>query len=205
MNSEFQSLLLESDGILEEAKNSVDHLLDSGNWKLTSKSKQGVEGYLLEGSRDHTIKGRAEVRANFKEVLSFLWNIENSVKWQMLIEESYSIAENENLRVGYNKYRGIWPVKSRDFLVAAKYWEDSQKITMIAKSIVSDVEPERRGAVRGELKVCAFILECTGENTTQVTYVAAMDPKGKIPKFFVREISKRQTSNLEKIKKLVEQ
>lgn len=49
MNCEFQSLLLESDGILEEAKNRVNNLLDSGNWKLTSKSKQGVEGYLLEG------------------------------------------------------------------------------------------------------------------------------------------------------------
>ena len=91
------------------------------------------------------------------------------------------------------EYKGMWPVvANRDFVnVAVGYEETKDKVYIGTKA--SDYPcPQKKGVVRGEVFLGAYIVEKVDENNTRITYISDVDLKGAIPNFLKNGLSHLQ-------------
>ena len=91
----------------------------------------------------------------------------------------------------------------RDFVFAAKTYETSDGLVCLAKSMEIDEIPSQEGLVRAEVHNSGFYLKRLTPNSTEVTLLISVDPKGLVPEALIRIVSKSQVSNINKIRNLL--
>lgn len=96
-------------------------------------------------------------------------------------------------------YKGVWPVAGRDFVnLAVPFLENENKIYIGTKACDYPY-PEKKGVVRGQVYIGAYIVERIDQNHTKVTYIADADIKGNIPTFLSNALSQLQAGIAHKI------
>jgi len=93
----------------------------------------------------------------------------------------------------YMRYKGIWPVSDRDFILVEVVLSenDGEKIYLCSKSC-SYSFADVNGVVRAELSVGGYIIEKRGEKQCKVTYISNADPKGNLPDFVKNYVAEGQ-------------
>ena len=111
------------------------------------------------------------------------------------------VVENE-YRVNYMRYKGIWPVSDRDFVNVSRKLQEGDKI-YIGTTACSYPHPEVNKVVRAEAFIGAYIIEKIDESKTKVTYISDADLKGNIPGMVKNTLSARQGEVASKVEEVM--
>lgn len=136
-------------------------------------------------------KGVAKVNYNIEKVFGFLDQEDTLKKINPMLLEIKVLEINENYRINYMQYKGIWPVDNREFVNVSAKEKNSDKI-YISTCACAYPYPASKGVVRGEVYVGGYIIEKLGENATQITYISDADLKGSIPGMVKNTLSAKQ-------------
>ncbi|XP_074863761.1 START domain-containing protein 10-like isoform X3 [Carettochelys insculpta] len=126
-------------------------------------------------------------------VYDVLHDTEYRRKWDMSVIDTHDIARlAANADVGYYAWKCPKPLKNRD-VVTLRSWQVEDKSFMIinfsVKHPVSQQYPPRKDLVRAVSILAGYLLQSTGPNSCTLTYLAQVDPKGKLPKWVVNKAS----------------
>jgi len=91
-------------------------------------------------------------------------------------------------------------VSNRDFVFASRVIRIGNDFLLTARSIETELSPERSGIVRGSIDTSGFYLQQIAEGVTRVTYVVNVDPKGMLPLFLVNKLGNNQCQVVHKIR-----
>lgn len=136
-------------------------------------------------------KGIAKVNYNIEKVFAFLDQEATLKKLNPQLLEIKVLEGNDNYRINYQQYKGIWPVDNREFVSSSTKEKNSDKI-YIATCACQFPYPESKGVVRGEVYVGGYIIEKISEDVTQITYISDADLKGSIPGMIKNTLSAKQ-------------
>ena len=179
----------------EEVLARVLELQNSGDWKLT-KEEADIKFYNRtdKSSSYHQVKSVVSIPAPMATVLEVLKPIEivdsNTPKDKRhgLNERKtvYGPLDDEhNTTVFYIELESPgMMVSPRDFLLFRRHYTKDGKEIFLHNSIDNaDLQPEKKGVVRGDMLFQSFIAEKDPDepNNVRLTFLVHADPKGKIP------------------------
>ncbi|XP_075796905.1 START domain-containing protein 10-like isoform X1 [Pelodiscus sinensis] len=163
-------------------------------WQSTY-SREGVGVWVqpppLTGPVVHRVKCRIDIQEVPAEtVYDVLHDIEYRRKWDMSVIDTHDIAQlATNADVGYYAWKCPKPLKNRD-VVTLRSWQVVDKYFMIINFSVKHPQyPPRRDLVRAVSILAGYLVQSTGPNSCTLTYLAQVDPKGKLPKWVVNKAS----------------
>ena len=123
---------------------------------------------------------------------TFSYNIEN-------------IKRDNGINILLANIKLQFPLYARDFclfFVDEKINDDT--CVIILKSIENEAFPVRKNFIRGDMKICGYVCKKIDENNSMISYIIDVDPKGWIPSNLVNYEIKRNVSDLNKLKTILE-
>lgn len=150
----------------------------------------------------YVLKGVGDIDQTPETILALITNVTRKGEWDEMFVEGRAVVQlGEFDRLSYQHFSAPWPVSHRDFvyLSLCRPLEDGS-IVSLGFSVESPLVPEVRGLVRGHIYLAGFILRRIGPNTTRVTYIVHLDPKGSIPTMIVNKSQKKQTQNISRLR-----
>jgi hypothetical protein len=136
-------------------------------------------------------KGIAKVNYNIEKVFAFLDQEATLKKLNPMLLEIKVLEGNDDYRINYQQYKGIWPVDNREFISVGTKEKNADKI-YIATCACPYPYPASKGVVRGEVYVGGYIIEKISEDVTQITYISDASLKGSIPGMIKNTLSAKQ-------------
>ena len=126
-------------------------------WK--ANGNKPCEMYKMEIDNRVASKGVAVVPYNIEKIIKFLEDETVLMKLNPMCLESRPIyVKEDEFRVNYMLYKGIWPVSNRDFVnVARKLRVDENKM-YIGTTACKYPHPEVPKVVRAEVYIGAYII-----------------------------------------------
>ena len=125
-----------------------------------------------------------------------------------MLKESRIIQDlSKSLHLVQLLYKAIWPTAPREFSVLSILGELDERTWISSGISVNDPRiPEEKGYVRAQLDVGGYLIRSVPSEPemSEVTYVARVDLKGKIPAFAVNKISESQPLCVNRLRGLVE-
>ena len=201
MESNYESQAAE---LLDRCLSELLALLESNQGWEEIGTKDGVRGYQRstpEGKQ--LIRSIGTIPRSVEEIAAFILDNSKKKSWDGMCIESRNVKVfNETFKIVYERFSAPWPVSHRDFVFASRKFERPDGAILVGKSIDAGV-PEERGVVRGEVITSGFYLKRIDQNTTEMTYLVAVDPKGSLPGFVVNKLGKNQCANVNKIRHVI--
>lgn len=164
---------------LDEAYGSgMSHFVDKSAWNPILFEEQfglfqkphstGLNIYLAE----------TKIKRNASEIQDFIFNVENWKLWQPFYKHSQILTEySETCRVSYIRTRHIGMIRSRELILASRK-EDIDRYKTIIFTSVEHEFPHIRFKVKGSVHFFSFIIEQSGPEESNVSWLCQYDPKG---------------------------
>jgi hypothetical protein len=197
-------MALSRDQVSSIADTCVSQLLflinDESGWTELDP-EDGVRRSMRSLPNDkHLMRGIGTLDFSVDEISAFLLDPATKPLYDEMLVEGFNLCEyNSTMKVIYERYKAIWPVCDRDFVLVIKAIERDDGKILVGKSVEFGV-PEREGVVRGELVAGCSYLKRAGEKKTEMIYLFCADPKGAIPQVVVDFVGQKQTSVVRKIR-----
>ena len=170
---------------------------DLGEADLVQCYKKSLDNGL------NMFKAVGVIRKTPAEIRDLLWTYSRKKEWDPSLEHIYVVQQfSDDFRIIYQRFSAPWPVSSRDFVFATRYQDVEGGILIVGESVDVGVE-EVEGVVRGEVICSAYYLKSLNANNTEVTYMAAINPKGSIPTMIVNSVGKKQCSIVSKLRDII--
>ena len=125
------------------------------------------------------------------------------VNYQLIEIKVLHEIKEANIKVHYMEYKGYWPVANRDFVNVAIGLEETMDKVYIGTKASDYPCPEKKGVVRGEVFIGAYIIERVDEKQTRITYISDVDLKGSIPNFLKNGLSHLQGDIAYKVEEIM--
>lgn len=139
----------------------------------------------------HRVKGRVHMPdVPAETVYDVLHDLEYRKKWDANVIETHDIARlADNADVGYYSWKCPKPLKNRD-VVTLRSWQILDQSYIIINFSVKHLKyPPRKDLVRAVSLLAGYLVQSTGPNSSILTYLAQVDPKGSLPKWVVNKAS----------------
>lgn len=149
-------------------------------------------------------RGETEINVAFEDVVAFLKDNTSIEKIDEMLESQEVLLEKEGYEIQYLKYKGIFPVSGRDFVILTADKRVSDERHVFATVSTNYNRPEVKGAVRATVKCAGYEVTKIGDKKTKVIYISDADPAGSLPGFIKTMVSKNQASVPVNLKRYLE-
>ena len=202
---------MESEQFREEANTLVDRSVDQflslmsqrEGWEDLGEEEGVRKGQMLSEAGIQMVRATGNLHHSVEKVCTFLLDHTKKKKWDDPLLETYPVRSfSERFKIMYELYDCPWPVSNRDLVRAFKVIDREDGVIIASRSIDAGV-PEKDGVVRAEVITYGFYLKRIGDNITELTFLACVDPKGMIPNFLINSMAAKQCDNVNKIRKAI--
>ncbi|XP_034024081.1 START domain-containing protein 10 [Thalassophryne amazonica] len=165
--------------------------LSEDGWRVTY-SKGGIMVWtqkLEAGNSVHKIKCQLVCKdVSAETVYDMLHDIEYRKKWDKNVIETFDIGKlTVNADVGYYSWSCPKPLLDRD-VVTLRSWLPMGKDYIIMNYSVKHAKyPPKKGVVRAVSLQTGYLIQSQGPKTSNLTYMAQVDPRGSLPKWVVNK------------------
>ncbi|XP_072432861.1 START domain-containing protein 10 isoform X1 [Chiloscyllium punctatum] len=145
---------------------------------------------MTEGDRAlHRIKCRMFCKDVCSETLyDVLHDAEYRKKWDENMIETFDIGKlTVNADVGYYAWRCPKPLKNRDVVTLRSWLPMGSDYIIMNYSVKHSKYPPRKERVRAVSVQTGYLVETNSANSSTLTYLAQVDPKGSLPKWVVNQ------------------
>ena len=177
--------------VSDKAYQAFEDLLNSTKWQEFNKNN---DGRMLQISFEDRVASRGEalILVPYQEVVDFILD-PNCIKYiDKMLERNELLHSEEGIEISYLKYKGMFPVSARDFVILTMDKQVSEGRYIFASTSVKYKKGEESGVVRATVKCAGYEILDLGEGKTKVTYISDADPSGSLPGFIKTMVSKGQ-------------
>lgn len=215
-NKGIESHIPRTETLIDQILMYADGEVDDG-WEFMFE-KKGVIAHRLpvDDSPVDVLRGQTRIHCNINDLATMLLNVHHTGYFDDMFLYFHRVEPrfwqkrlNRSFEMLRYVFKAPWPVTNRDFCffaICAKLENDV--IVDVIDSVSHDAVPEQPSLVRGNVTgtgyVCRPVIDDDGNEVVDVTYVVQLDPKGSVPSFAVKFISRNQPLNLAKMKKFME-
>uniref|UniRef100_H3B2V8 START domain-containing protein 10 n=1 Tax=Latimeria chalumnae TaxID=7897 RepID=H3B2V8_LATCH len=165
---------------------------------INKYSKSGVGVWIQQPSQDgnsgavHKCKCTITIKDVAADtVYDVLHDGEYRTRWDHSAIETFDIARlTVNTDVGYYSWKCPNPLKNRDVVTLRSWLATSDDYVIINYSVKHPNYPPRKDRVRAVSHLAGYLVKPTGPCSCTLTYLAQVDPKGSLPKWFVNKASR---------------
>mmetsp|Transcript_31298 Transcript_31298/g.30959 ORF Transcript_31298/g.30959 Transcript_31298/m.30959 type:complete len:206 (+) Transcript_31298:26-643(+) len=188
------SLLEKSTKLIESCQHELLDLINGQReWEHLGEDNGVESDRIMTESGIQLIKAIGLINRTPQQIVDVICDYQHKSEWDDMCVESLMVQEfDPNYRVLYQRFWAPWPISHRDFVFASKVSNIGEDIIIVAKSVETELAPEKSGVVRGSINTSGFYLQKLGENLTRLTYLVSVDPKGSLPLWVVNQLGKKQ-------------
>ena len=162
-------------------------------WRQVTNDK-GIQVYTIDIPNTDIVKAKAiaEIKVPLIRVRDELDDIANRHQWVPFLKQSKLIVMNSaTKRIEYSLFTAPWPASNRDFVYSLELVkESSDQLVFKMHSVKTDMMPENKKHIRGEIFESIYTLTKINENLTRVELSYHADPKGWLPSWIVNIIQR---------------
>jgi len=162
-------------------------------WRQVTNDK-GIQVYTIDIPNTDIVKAKAiaQIKSPLAKIRQELDNIESRHEWVPFLKQSKLIVVNSaTKRLEYSLFSAPWPASNRDFVYSLELVkESSDQLVFKMHSIKTDMMPENKKHIRGEIFESIYTLTKINENLTRVELSYHADPKGWLPSWIVNIIQR---------------
>jgi len=162
-------------------------------WKQVRDDK-GIQVYTIDVPNTDIVKAKAiaQIKSPLLRIRQELDDIESRHEWVPFLKQSKLIVVNSaTKRLEYSLFSAPWPASNRDFVYSLELVkESSDQLVFKMHSVKTDVMPEYKKHIRGEIFESVYTLTKINENLTRVELSYHADPKGWLPSWVVNIIQR---------------
>ncbi|KAM8853787.1 START domain-containing protein 10 isoform 1-T2 [Synchiropus picturatus] len=167
--------------------------LDEEGWS-TTYSKGGVTVWtqgLEEGKSVHKIKCQLVCKdVSADAMYDVLHDIEYRKKWDTNVIETFDIGKlTVNADVGYYSWKCPSPLRNRDVITLRSWLPMGRDYIIMNYSVKHAKYPPKKDLVRAVSIQTGYMVQHQGPKQCILTYMAQVDPRGSLPKWFVNKSS----------------
>ena len=175
-----------------ESKNVTPENSSIKPWKLW-RNKGDIQ--IRYRASDHKnlieIKAQAKLASSLAGFLYFIEDLKQMPNWLDNAKSAriiQQISPNENVFI--TQLRGIWPVSAREMIVHSRYWQNDDLSVEIAVTDASDTLPVNKKYVRMHVISGHWKIVPVQPGHIAITYQFIVDPKGNIPQWLSKNITR---------------
>ncbi len=180
----------------ESFKKLLEYASSDEGWKK-SEEKSGVLVLTRKGDEGVSIiKGKGSIPFTCEEIKAFLWDKEETKKYDKDKEEAKTIEmfplETE---VGYTAYKGKMLASGRDFVYTVNVIRnDEGQLVITSGAVEHEGAPPIKKKVRAQTTVAGWLMtpSKTEPGSTDCIYVSHSNLKGSLPKMITNSVAKNQ-------------
>jgi len=197
--------------LIDQSFAQVTELLNEGEdkWEYVT-DVDGCQMHRRKSDSDdpiYCVRTSATFPFSAKQIFDFVWDVTNRNKWDEYFKEVRVIEElpaNDPIKVAqvaYQSFAAPFPVYHRDFVLVRGYKieEDGSYVTSAKSTTHPSIPAECPSHVRGEVVVDGFWMvpdPANPEGSTNLKYIAHVDPKGSIPYFVINLANRKVPSTM---------
>jgi len=162
-------------------------------WKQVTDD-DGIQVYTIDVPNTDIVKAKAiaQIKAPLKRVQQELDDIDSRHEWVPFLKQSKLIIVKSNTaRLEYSLFSAPWPASNRDFVYKLQLIKQtSDELIYKMYSVNTELMPETKKYIRGEIFESIYTLTKINENLTRVELSYHADPKGWLPNWIVNIIQR---------------
>jgi len=162
-------------------------------WQQISNDA-GIQVYTINMPNTDIVKAKAitEIKSNLIEIRQELDDIDSRHEWVPFLKQSkLIIVDSATKRLEYSLFSAPWPASNRDFVYSLELMqESSNQLVYKMRSVKTNIMPENKKLIRGEIFESIYTLTKVNENLTRVELSYHADPKGWLPSWIVNIIQR---------------
>jgi len=162
-------------------------------WQKVSDDN-GIKVYTISLPNTDIVKAKAitNIKSSLIKIRQELDDIDRRHEWVPFLKQSKLIILNSaSKRIEYSLFSAPWPASNRDFVYSLELVkESSNQLVYKMHSVKTDLMPENKKYIRGEIFESIYTLTKVDENLTRVELSYHADPKGWLPSWIVNIIQR---------------
>ena len=151
----------------------------------------------------HKFKRCGSIPASPQRILSFLLDPANARKWNETLQESRLLKTVEPYTILYQKTALPWPLKARDFVLAAGGGDIKGGTAYTLTSVEVEDAPIRRDVVRGHIDYAAVIAIDNLKGGSDVTFISSLKLNEELPHRVVYHLIKKRNSAIVRLREMI--
>lgn len=172
-------------------------------WKVVSDRKGLKTEKCSIGNGDQVVKVNSKISCSAAYLLDFLKDVKNTQKWDSSCLEGFDLKSyTGDLKIIYIRYKQLKLIEDRDFIMTTKpYLLNDGLRVLVGKSVnLIQYSGSNSKAIRADIITSGFLIEERGNRACEVTYLAQVDPKGKIPRWLANKVTKYHTHRIKALR-----
>jgi len=158
------------------------------------KDDNGIQVYTIDLPNTDIVKAKAIALINspILRIRQELEDIASRHEWVPFLKQSKLIIVNSaTKRLEYSLFSAPWPASNRDFVYSLELVKESRdELVYKMHSVKTNLMPENKSLIRGEIFESIYTLTKINENLTRVELSYHADPKGWLPSWIVNIIQR---------------
>ena len=158
--------------------------------------------YVKEIGGNLATKGETILKGNLEQLVEYVLDVEKRPEYDKMYNSGCVLKDYGGIGIVYQKFNGIFPVKSRDFVILLCKERIEKGFLMHCKSIEYDYPADGK-SVRAIAVSAGFELKEVEPGMIKVTYITESDPCGDLPGIVKRQAGKMQSGVIIKFREVV--
>ena len=158
------------------------------------KDDNGIQVYTIDLPITDIVKAKAiaHIKSPIIRIRQELDDIASRHEWVPFLKQSKLIIVNSaTKRLEYSLFSAPWPASNRDFVYSLELVkETSDQLVYKMYSVKTELMPENKSLIRGEIFESIYTLTKINGNLTRVELSYHADPKGWLPSWIVNIIQR---------------